>query len=135
MIRFQHIRECDEDGNLLNNGGATIAYTVSPEMETIFVHLALCSRKDRFVKKTGREFAADRLKNNKDGPLDFIELSHPYSEAVRLWFMQYFDVGLVRQGRLFMTDWYLSQDEIADAEFELEEPPLIKEEDYRAENI
>ena len=78
--------------------------------------------------------AAERLKA-KDGPLDIIPFNHPYSEAIRLWFMQYFDVGLVHHEGRWMTDWLSLEGEEEDAEFELEEPPLFKDEDFISEAL
>jgi hypothetical protein len=129
MVRFLHVRECDEWGELLNFGGCTVAYTVSPELNTIFVHLAICSDKDHFVKKIGRDIAADRLKNDKQGPLALIELNSPYSEAVRLWVMEYFDIGLIKKGKIWVAD----REEIPDATFPLDEIPNINVEDAYAE--
>jgi len=100
-VKFIHIRECDEDGNILNNGGCTIAYSATKK--EIFLNLALCHPRDQFCRKTGREVAAEKL--HQEGPLDFIELNHPISEAVRLWFMQYYDVGLKKINGHYMTDW------------------------------
>jgi len=104
-VRFLHIRECDEHGEIQNTGGATIAFAVSPELDAIFVQLALCSRKDQYNKKTGRELAAKRLVD--EGPLDILGYKHPISDAVRLWFMQYYDVGLIRSSnkKRYMVDW------------------------------
>jgi hypothetical protein len=131
-MRFLHIRECDEEGALLNCGGCTIAFTPSKEMEAIFVAMAICHPKDQFVKKIGRELAAERLKS-KDGPLDIVPFNHPYSDVVRLWFMQYFDVSLVHNEGRWMTDWLyqsLEDEDAAEDDETIDEPPLIKDEEY-----
>lgn len=132
MIRFLHIRECDDEGEMLNKGGCTLAYTVSKEADAIFVHYTICHPKEHFVKKIGREIAADRLKNDKEGPADVLTpLMDPYSEVVRLWFMEYFNVTLFSNGKQYMTNWRENPDD----EFELEEPSLIGEEDIYSEAV
>lgn len=90
--RFLHIRTCDEDGVIENRGGMTVVYSPSKELDAIFIHVAFCHPNDNFCKKEGRKVALEKL--NKEGPLDFVDHIHPISESVRLWIMQYFDVGL-----------------------------------------
>jgi hypothetical protein len=99
-------------------------------MDAIFVSIAICHPKDQFVKKIGRELAAERLKA-KEGPLDIVPFNHPYSDAVRLWFMQYFDVSLI-YNRCWMTDWYYQSpnEDAAEDDETIDEPQLIKYEDY-----
>jgi hypothetical protein len=96
--------------------------------------MAICHPKDQFVKKIGRELAAERLKS-KDGPLDIVLFNHPYSDAVRLWFMQYFDVSLVHNEGRWMTDWCPITEADEEDEIPLEEPPLFKDEDFISEDL
>ena len=117
MIKILHIRECDEEGNLLNKGGCTIAYTCTKQ--DILLNASFCHPKDQFCKKIGREVAIQRLRD--EGPLDIVELNHPISEAVRLWFMQYFGVGLKKQNGRYMTDWI----EVAPSEIIPSDDPII----------
>lgn len=115
MVRFIHIRECDEDGEIVSTGGCTIAYTPSEEMGWIFLNMSQCSVNDQFSRKIGREVAVERLK--KDGPLDVIELHHPISEAVRWWFIQQYNACLIKDHKNRWCSTFVSVDK--------EEEPLM----------
>lgn len=108
-IKFIHIRECDELSEISHTGGCTLAYTPSPEMGYIFLNMSQCSVNDRFSRKTGRELAAKRLKD--DGPLDIIEFTHPNSEAVRWWFMKYFNCCLIKDPKGRWCSTFVSVEE------------------------
>jgi len=52
MIRYRHFRDVYNE-----NGGATVAY----DYDKGLFGIAVCSEKDRFSRKTGREIAEKRL--------------------------------------------------------------------------
>ena len=128
-IRFLHIRECDEEGELLQTGGLTIVYTVSYEMKEIFLNIAKCSVNDQFSRKIGREVAEERLK--KDGPLEMLELFHPISETLRWWFVRSWKCSLFRNSNGTWMSTFMEEavedlvmaraDPLPDAEFFLAE--------------
>ena len=90
-----HIRECDGVGEILHTGGMTVAYSVSEEMEAIFLNISMCSVNDQFDRRIGREVAAKRLM--EDGPLEIIPLSHPVSQAIRWWFISTYRYVLIQR--------------------------------------
>lgn len=59
MCKFLHVRNRDANGNLLNNGGATVAFDVDGDV--LFYASALCSRKDQFNRRIGRLIAEGRF--------------------------------------------------------------------------
>lgn len=65
MIKFAHIRDFDSYGIHCVTGGKTIAYT-KKEIDgktRVEYGVAFCSKEDNFCKKTGREYAMNRLTN------------------------------------------------------------------------
>lgn len=58
-----HIRDHDEEGELLNFGGATIAYEVERLSDKFRIKFSVseCCDTDRFVKQIGRDIASSRL--------------------------------------------------------------------------
>ena len=56
--QFLHFRLA-KNGHLLARGGATVCY--SPEGDKAKVSLSLCSLKDHFCKRTGRNISRGRL--------------------------------------------------------------------------
>ena len=103
MVKFIHIRECDEDGELLQFGGATIAYTTNETLKSIFLNVSKCSVNDHFSRKIGREVAQKRLRD--DGPLEILDLLHPISQTIKWWFIHSNNYVLIRdaKGRYMST--------------------------------
>lgn len=67
-IRFIHLRMHD-DGSLLPNGGATIAYVRNDNHVAYAV--AKCNMKDLFNRRLGRVISVNRL---KQGHADYLEV-------------------------------------------------------------
>jgi hypothetical protein len=70
-VFYRHFRYWDQDGNVLNNGGVTIAYTLLKK-DHILLAASFCSLKDRFCRATGRILAEGRL--NMVGQSVLVEL-------------------------------------------------------------
>ena len=102
-----HFREHDGYGLLKNTGGCTLAYTVSPELDGIFVQIAYCHSKDQFQKAVGRKVAKDRL--HSDGPVDVVGFVTPVRETLRMWFQEFLGVTLVEFENIWMTDWVVNE--------------------------
>lgn len=60
-ICYIHVRAMTEQGEKSHNGGATVAWYVSPEGDLIVGKPAVCHFKDKFVKALGRDVAKDNL--------------------------------------------------------------------------
>ena len=94
MPKFVHIRKIDEFGTLLPTGGLTVAYSLVPwvgdnEYDIVF-NVAMCSVKDLYCHKTGREVAVERL--NKTGPLDVVPGNeHPRAQMIVDWLAANYD--------------------------------------------
>jgi hypothetical protein len=58
-MEVYHIRNEDEEGNILNNGGLTIVYRI--DEYSISFGWALCCNEDNYDKKLGRQIAVERL--------------------------------------------------------------------------
>ena len=84
-IKYLHIREVDEEGNLCAGGGLTIAYTISDVegMQQIFLNWVKCHPDDHFEYRIGRELAAAKLKD--EGPFEILDLEHPISNSIVDW--------------------------------------------------
>lgn len=65
-IKFCHVRNYGEDGEILPFGGLTIAFTKLDEGK-IVASLAVCSDRDNFNKKVGRLISMGRLLSQKPG--------------------------------------------------------------------
>jgi hypothetical protein len=63
QIYFHHVREQDYFGELSAKGGVTLAWTRDIPNQRIVIAVALCHPKDTYVKKIGRDRAAERLQN------------------------------------------------------------------------
>lgn len=61
-VKFFHIRNLTPYGDVSNNGGMTVAYQAKDK--EIAYAVAVCSKKDNFCKKTGRDLAFSRLLGN-----------------------------------------------------------------------
>ena len=109
MVKFIHIRECDEDGELLQFGGATIAYTINETLKSIFLNVSKCSVNDHFSRKIGREVAQERLKN--DGPLEILDLLHPVSQTIKWWFIHSNNYVLIRDAKGRYMSTFIEVDE------------------------
>src|SRR3990167_3604624 len=59
-VKYIHIREYSEEGDLLPKGGATIAYRMY-KMDSVEFAIARCSKKDPYSKRKGRDIALGRL--------------------------------------------------------------------------
>src|SRR5260221_1142622 len=81
MVKFVHVRQIDDKGNLLTNGGLTVAYTAT--LKDIMVSHAQCSYLDNFNYCVGRQIAAGRLR--KYGAEEVLERKDPLSRAVLDW--------------------------------------------------
>jgi len=93
---FIHIRQVDDAGLLMNEGGATIAYQI--EDGEIHLRVARCHGVlDRFCYEKGRQASAGRLA--KYGPEQTLPEAHPRSEQIVNWFAkQYFDAAVDENG-------------------------------------
>lgn len=62
-MRYRHYRFVDKDGNILNNGGYTLAVIdeVVGGVEISIGGLARCARTDNFDRAVGRHYAGKRL--------------------------------------------------------------------------
>jgi hypothetical protein len=61
-IRYFHVRDLDDYGQISSRGGMTVAYEVEdPEYMTIKYGVARCSKEDNFSKSYGRHVANTRL--------------------------------------------------------------------------
>ena len=109
MVKFIHIRECDEDGELLQTGGATIAYTINETLKSIFLNVSKCSVNDQFSRKIGREVAQKRLKD--DGPLEILDLLHPVSQTIKWWFIHSNNYVLIRDAKGRYMSTFIEVDE------------------------
>lgn len=84
-VKYLHVREIDEYGDLKHFGGLTVAYTLvdTEGVAGICVHLAKCHPSDRFCYKIGRETALKKLQT--EGPLEVLPLEHPISQTIIEW--------------------------------------------------
>jgi len=62
-VKFRHIRFFDDDSNIDNRGGITVAYKETTPT-TIEYAVARCNPSDNFSRKRGRILAAGRLKSD-----------------------------------------------------------------------
>lgn len=64
-IFYQHVRYANEDDSISNLGGLTYAFCIDEE----HIHFAtsICSEKDNYCKKTGRNTATERLTQYMNG--------------------------------------------------------------------
>lgn len=60
-VKFVHCRNTTETGEVLPNGGMTIAYVMNDKFKVVGWAAAKCHVNDPFVKHTGRVKAAGRL--------------------------------------------------------------------------
>lgn len=58
-IYYMHVRIMDRDGNISSHGGITFNWII--EGETLFIGYTICSKKDRYNKKIGRQTANSYL--------------------------------------------------------------------------
>lgn len=59
-VRFMHIRHY-QNGSVMSNGGATVAYNVDEKDNVHSFAVARCHEKDHYCRRTGRIKAAGRL--------------------------------------------------------------------------
>ena len=67
-VRYMHFRVLDESGEPLPRGGATAAYTLTPESKgrvRVRCAFAACSLVDDYRKRIGRVKARGRLRSDK----------------------------------------------------------------------
>ena len=62
-VNFLHVRNYTDDGEILANGGLTIAFTEALDgaKDTLWAGLSKCSDRDSFSKRIGRLIAQGRL--------------------------------------------------------------------------
>lgn len=80
---FIHIRVKTPQGNILPNGGTTIAFQHDENSNNILYAIAQCNPHDNYNKAYGRMKAAGRLKSDKFctlahnmGPKEFLTTVH-----------------------------------------------------------
>jgi len=59
--KFLHIRNRDNEGKIISNGGRTVAYYVDEEGFVWAYAVAKCHPSDNFDKQVGRDKASGRL--------------------------------------------------------------------------
>jgi hypothetical protein len=62
--RFAHIRHFDTRGEYLAKGGETFCYTILDD-GTLRVSSAMCSLKDNYCRRIGRDVALGRMLNGR----------------------------------------------------------------------
>lgn len=65
-VHYLHLRHHDTDGFILNQGGQTLAWEVVDQKDNLFkirLGRAICSEKDNFWRKRGRDLAKERMEN------------------------------------------------------------------------
>lgn len=62
MVQYRYIRRHDKDGNVLQTGGITVVYRV--DEDKVVYQFSVCSNKDQFSKKIGKEVSRIRLAEN-----------------------------------------------------------------------
>lgn len=83
-IFFIHVRDHDESGELLNFGGATLAYWLHRQADSLIVDWAMaeCTPEDRFVKRIGKAISTARLEAHDFGGT--IEVPNTMEDCVEL---------------------------------------------------
>lgn len=122
MVKFVHVRQIDELGNLLSNGGLTIAYTATKK--DIFLSHAQCSWLDNFNRRVGRQIAAGRMR--KYGSEDIIARKDPISKTVVEWAEKLFGEPISIKWNAKARRWESTFEalELAPNEFELGVDPI-----------
>ena len=98
-MKFMHIR-CYKQGAQLPSarGGVTIAFQKDKKGDLYKVAYAVCSEKDNYCKKTGRDEATNPLLENK---LIFVEVDESHSICGQIidTLEAYFDYKVLFDGR------------------------------------
>jgi len=74
--KFKHIRNVNENGQILAQGGMTVAYIIDDNRNVLGFATARCRVPDAFSKHIGRVKSEGRLKS----PRYYIDLEKPLSE-------------------------------------------------------
>lgn len=88
--KFLHYREVDEEGKVLPNGGATVAYVVGENGSSYA--FAYCSPCDNYSKAYGRAKSSGRLLSN-----DYVNVAG-FTDAPS--FISYMDQTMEQEGLL-----------------------------------
>lgn len=92
MIKYLHVRQIDDEGNLSPNGGLTVAYTCT--LTDIILQVARCHENDLFCHRIGRAIATGRLQSGKVAN-EVIPLTHPITQCIVDWLcLEHFTVPI-----------------------------------------
>ena len=59
-VRIQHVRNENENGEVLPKGGSTLAFISYPRTDWVLVGIAECSDQDNYNKRLGAQIALGR---------------------------------------------------------------------------